>query len=65
MGDAVATVFTEDAQPPRVVRLAVRGMPGSGTPAELLAAAGIDAAAIANEARRLALEAPRESRHAA
>jgi transketolase len=65
VGEAVATVFTEDAQPPRVVRLAVRGMPGSGTPAELLAAAGIDAAAIANAARRLALEAPGESRHAA
>src|SRR6266536_1763416 len=65
VGEAVATVFTEDAQPPRVVRLAVRAMPGSGTPAELLAAAGIDAAAIANAARRLALEAPGESRHAA
>jgi transketolase len=65
VGEAVATVFTEDAQPPRVVRLAVRGMPGSGTPAELLAAAGIDAAAIADAARRLALEAPGESRHAA
>ena len=65
VGDAVAAVFTEDARPPRVVRLAVRGMPGSGTPAELLAAAGIDAAAIANAARRLALEAPGASRHAA
>jgi hypothetical protein len=40
-------------------------MPGSGTPAELLAAAGIDASAIADAARRLALEAPGESRHAA
>jgi transketolase len=65
VGEAVASVFTEDALPPRVVRLAVRGMPGSGTPAELLAAAGIDAAAIANAARRLALEAPVEARHAA
>ena len=65
MGEAVATVFTEDAQPPHVVRLAVREMPGSGTPAELLAAAGIDAAAITNAARRLALETPGESRHAA
>src|SRR5919197_3369905 len=65
VGEAVATVFTEDAQPPRVVRLAVRGMPGSGTPAELIPAAGIEAAAIANAARRLALEAPGESRHAA
>jgi transketolase len=65
IGEAVATVFTEDVQPPRVVRLAVRGMPGSGTPAELLAAAGIDAAAIVNAARRLALEAPAQSRRAA
>ena len=65
IGEAVSTVFTEDLQPPRVVRLAVRGMPGSGTPAELLAAAGIDANAIVDAARRLALEAPGESRHAA
>jgi transketolase len=49
-----------------VVRLAVGDMPGSGTPAELLAAAGIDAVAIADAARRLALETPeRESRRAA
>ncbi len=33
--------------------LAVREMPGSGKPAELLAAAGIDADAIAAAARRL------------
>jgi transketolase len=66
VGEAVASVFTEDDQPPRVIRLAVRDMPGSGTPAELLAAAGIDAAAIANAARGLTLETPdRESRHAA
>jgi transketolase len=65
VGEAVASVFTEDANPLRVVKLAVRGMPGSGTPAELLAAAGIDAAAIANAARRLALDAPGEARHAA
>jgi transketolase len=66
LGEAVQSVFAEAAHPPRVVRLAVRGMPGSGTPAELLAAAGIDAAAIAKAARRLALETPgRVSRHAA
>jgi transketolase len=65
VGEAVASVFSEDVQPPRVVKLAVREMPGSGTPAELLAAAGIDAAAIANAARRLALEAPGRSKHAA
>jgi transketolase len=37
-----------------VVKLAVRSMPGSGTPAELLAAAGIDATHIADAARELA-----------
>ena len=36
-----------------VAHLAVRDMPGSGTPAELLAASGIDAAHIADAARRL------------
>ena len=36
-----------------VAHLAVREMPGSGTPAELLDAAGIDAAHIADAARRL------------
>jgi transketolase len=66
VGEAVQSVFAEAGRPLRVVRLAVRGMPGSGTPAELLAAAGIDATAIAKAARRLALETPgREARHAA
>jgi transketolase len=66
LGEAVVSVFAEAARRPRVVRLAVGDMPGSGTPAELLAAAGIDAAAIANAARRLVLEIPDvESRHAA
>jgi transketolase len=35
------------------VKLAVRDMPTSGTPAELLAAAGIDAGHIADAARKL------------
>ena len=38
---------------PRVEHLAVSGMPGSGKPAELLAAAGIDREHIAEAARRL------------
>ncbi|WP_436771544.1 transketolase [Yinghuangia sp. YIM S09857] len=59
LGDAVAEVFagadTGDARddrvggdrtPPRLVRLAVRHMPGSATPDEQLADSGIDAAAI-------------------
>jgi transketolase len=36
-----------------IAHLAVRDMPGSGTPAELMAAAGIDAAHIADAARGL------------
>ena len=42
-----------DDERPRVVKLAVREMPSSGKPDELLAAAGIDAAHIAEAARRL------------
>lgn len=47
LADAVVESFAggEVAQP-KVVRLAVREMPGSGTPVELLHAAGIDADAI-------------------
>jgi hypothetical protein len=41
----------------RVVRLAVTELPGSATPAEQLAAAGIDAAHIADAARILVAEA--------
>jgi transketolase len=55
LGDAVLDAFagTGDALP-TVVKLAVRAMPGSGEPAELLHAAGIDAAHIADAARQLA-----------
>jgi transketolase len=54
LGDAVLDVFTGvQGERPRVVKLAVRGMPGSGTPAELLHAAGIDADAIVQAVRSL------------
>jgi transketolase len=53
IGDAVLDVLAEDQPHPIVVKLAVRIMPGSGKPAELLAAAGIDAAHIADAARDL------------
>jgi transketolase len=46
-------VFADSDERPRVEHLAVREMPGSGTPAELLAAAGIDAEHIATAARAL------------
>ncbi|HEY2705090.1 MAG TPA: transketolase [Candidatus Dormibacteraeota bacterium] len=54
LGSAVLEALAGDAQPPRVVQLAVRTLPTSGTPAELLGAAGIDAPAIVAAARRLA-----------
>jgi transketolase len=53
IGDAVLEALSDGETPARVVRLAVREMPGSGKPAELLAAAGIDAAHIAEAARAL------------
>jgi transketolase len=53
IGDAVLEALSDGETPARVVRLAVREMPGSGKPAELLAAAGIDANHIAEAARTL------------
>ncbi|MCP3166721.1 transketolase [Myxococcus qinghaiensis] len=44
LADAVLEALSDDASPlPRVKRLAVRKLPGSGKPEELLSAAGIDA----------------------
>jgi transketolase len=55
LGDAVLDAFSGGAGPlPVVVKLAVRKMPGSGTPAELLAAAGIDADHIVRAVKELA-----------
>jgi transketolase len=53
LGEAVLSAFADDDERPRVVQLAVREMPTSGKPEELLAAAGIDAEHIAQAARRL------------
>jgi transketolase len=53
IGDAVLDCLAAEQPHPAVVKLAVRGMPGSGTPAELMAAAGIDAAHVAEAARDL------------
>ena len=53
IGDAVLEALSEGEAPVRLVRLAVREMPGSGKPAELLSAAGIDAEHIAEAARSL------------
>jgi transketolase len=54
IGDAVLDALAAEQPHPVVVKLAVRSMPGSGTPAELLAGAGIDATHIADAARELA-----------
>jgi transketolase len=54
IGDAVLEVLAEEQPHPIVVKLAVREMPGSGKPEELLHAAGIDADCIATAARELA-----------
>ena len=53
IGEAVLSALADSDERPRVVRLAVREMPHSGKPDELLAAAGIDAAHIADAARQL------------
>lgn len=54
MGDAVLDVFVNAAAPlPKVVKLAVKSMPGSGTPEELLDAAGISAKSIVETVKRL------------
>jgi transketolase len=51
LGDAVLEALAEADSRPPVTKLAVREMPVSGTPEELLHAAGIDAEAIAAAAR--------------
>jgi transketolase len=53
IGDAVLEALSDSESPPRVVRLAVHELPGSGKPEELLAAAGIDAEHIVEAARSL------------
>ncbi len=53
LGDAVLDAFTDGRPVPRLVRLAVRTMPGSASPQEQLHAAGIDAESIAVSARLL------------
>ena len=54
IGDAVLAALGGLRNPPRVIKVAVQGMPGSGKPADLLSQAGIDAAHIEAAARLLA-----------
>ncbi|MGP4011281.1 transketolase [Streptomyces sp. 4N124] len=57
IGDAVLAAFLDGRPVPRLVRLAVRSMPGSASPEEQLHAAGIDAESIAAAGRLLVEEA--------
>lgn len=54
LGDAVLDVFADARSTPRVMKLAVRAIPGSATPQEQLREAGIDAGAIAAATRAMA-----------
>jgi transketolase len=51
LGSAVLDAFNAAGHPVRISHLAVSGLPGSGTPAELMQAAGISAGQIAQAAR--------------
>ncbi len=51
LGDAVLSALADEPDRPPVARLGVRDMPVSGTPAELMHAAGIDSDAIAETVR--------------
>jgi transketolase C-terminal domain/subunit len=53
IGDAVLEVFADKAERPPIAMLAVREMPTSGTPDEILASAGIDRAHIVEAVRTL------------
>jgi transketolase len=54
LGAAVMEALADEPRPPRVRHCAVRGLPTSGTPEELMEAAGISARQIAAAARELA-----------
>jgi transketolase len=56
LGEAVLAALADADERPRVVSLAVREMPHSGKPDELLSAAGIDAEHIVDAARQLVSE---------
>ncbi len=53
LGDAVLDVIAGEMPSTKFTKLGVRGMPASASPAEQLAAAGIDADAIVQAAQRL------------
>jgi transketolase len=53
LGAAVMEALASDMDPPRIVHLAVRGLPGSGKPTELMDKAEISSRHIVAAARRL------------
>jgi transketolase len=53
IGSAVLEALNDAGHPARIVHLAVRGLPGSGTPAELMDAAGISTAYVMQAAREV------------
>ena len=53
IGSAVLQAFNDAGHPVQITHLAVRDLPGSGTPAELMEAAGISAGHIVRAARAL------------
>jgi transketolase len=53
IGSAVLEAFNDAGHPAQIAHLAVRGLPGSGTPAELMEAAGISADHVARAAREV------------
>ena len=58
---AVLEALANDAQRPRISHCAVQGLPGSGTPADMMKAAGIAAVHIASAARMLLQDADHPS----
>jgi transketolase len=61
LGDAVLAALADSGLTLHAVKLAVRDLPGSGEPAELLHAAGIDADAIVEAAHLLLDSVPRRN----
>jgi transketolase len=59
LGDAVLAALADSGLTLHAVKLAVRDLPGSGQPAELLHAAGIDGDAIVEAVRSLLDSVPR------
>jgi transketolase len=53
IGGAVLEAFSDAGHPVQISHLAVRGLPGSGTPQELMDAAGISAGQIVEAARKV------------